>query len=173
MADNKYFYHGFDFNIGYESIMFLRDFLRSGKIACRLGRICLYQKNDDFDYTNKDLFMKSARSGWIDGCVVFVISPEIDATKFEYEDSLVDEWRTYEDIDFSKVVGICIPSNFFKCSKKYEKPEDILNAKKAEKEIKKIIKSYKWFVVNSKSDNFTDKLDESLNKDKTLKKIND
>lgn len=170
MADNKYFYHGFDFNVGYESIMFLRDFLRSGKICCRLGRICLYQKNDDFDYNNKDLFFKSARSGWIDGCVVFVIRPEIDAVKFEYEDSLVDEWRTYEDIDFSKVAGLCIPSNFFKCSKIYEKSEDIVKAKCAEKEIKKIIKSYGWFVINSMTDNFTDILDESLNREKTLKK---
>lgn len=172
MANNKYFYHGFDFNVGYESIMFLRNFLRSGKICCRLGMICLYQKNDDFDYNNKDLFFKSARSGWIDGCVVFVINPDIEAKKFEYEDSLVDEWRTYEDIDFSKVVGICIPSNFFNCSKKYERPEDIVKAKGAEKEIKEIIKSYGWFVANSMTNNFTDKLDNSLKQEKTLKKIN-
>jgi len=51
MAENKYFYHGYDFCCGIESIEFLYKFLLSGKIKTRLGSICLYQKNDNFDYT--------------------------------------------------------------------------------------------------------------------------
>lgn len=168
MAENKYFYHGYDFCCGIESIEFLYKFLLSGKIKTRLGSICLYQKNDNFDYTNKGLYEKSSRSGWIDSCVVFVIKPSIDAYKFEYDDSLVDEWRTCKDIDFSDVVGICFPTNFFECSPKYESALDIEKGIELHEKIDEIIDSYGWFVGNSSIDNFTDKLDEKLNNNKVL-----
>ena len=167
MADNKYFYHGYDFCCGIESIEFLYKFLLSGKIKTRMGNISLYKKNDDFDYDDKERFFKSSRCGWIDNCVVFVIKPDILAYKFDYEDSLVDEWRTNKDIDFSDVVGICLPAGFFDLDPKYELPLDIERGLELQEKINEIISSYGWFVGNSSEKDFTDKLDMTL-KDKVL-----
>ena len=168
MENNKYFYHGFDFNVGIESIEFLYKYLLSGKIKTRLGSISLYKKNDDFDYENKDTLFKSSRCGWIDNCVVFVINPSISAYKFEYEDSLVDEWRTNKDIDFSQVVGICLPTGFFDLSPKYETALNIEKGVELHEKIDEIIDSYGWFVGNSSESNFTDVIDEKL-KNKKIK----
>lgn len=166
MENNKYFYHGFDFNVGIESIEFLYSFLKSGKIKSRVGRVCLYRKNDSVDYSIEDNYIRSARSGWIDNCVVFVISPDISAYKLEGDDNLVDEWRCPSDIDFSKVVGICLPPNFFECSPKYETTLEIERGIELHEKIDEIISEYGWFVGDSSIPNFTDNLDESLNNKK-------
>ena len=80
---------------------------------------------------------------------------------------MVDEWRTNKDIDFSDVVGICLPVGFFDLDSKYESPLDIERGLELQEKINEIISSYGWFVGNSSEKDFTDKLDMTL-KDKVL-----
>ena len=182
----RYFYHGgFDSMMDYQGLIYLYEFLLSGKIKLRnkdfsdestnnpnLNHICLYRKNDDIDYSKLSIGSggyETALWGWIDNCIVFIISPDVEAYLQKPEDvqGLIDEWRCYEEIPFDKVVGIALKDGWYT---KYLKCESKENFKKCEELIKKInelIEFYGFFVVKSTS-GFTDELDEKLNNEKKL-----
>lgn len=195
---NKYYYHGFESFYGYygESIEKMLKLLCEGIITRnevrkyndeRYNHVCLYRKNDDYDYSDKSVLLKSARSGWIDRCFVFVISPDIEAKKVDIRDTtgfdnegnsfsdLIDEWRSVGDIIPSKIVGVAIPYNSIK---KYlsdgfysnlELEKDKEKVKKLLPMLEEYVLSQNLFIANSNIPNFTDELDSNLVKLKSKK----
>ena len=118
---NHYFYHGIECysgTIGYSAqlvIKILEEGIIMRNIISQYGddkfnHVCLYKKNDDYDYDSPDCLIHSARKGWIDHSFVFIINPEIEARKAtEEETNLVDEWRCYKNISPDDIVGIALP----------------------------------------------------------------
>ena len=182
----RYYYHGFD-NYDYEGgIEHIIEIIKSGGLKNRndvkdLGdnnynHVCLYRKNEEYDYASDEHLLRSARGGWIDGCMVFIISPEIEAYKVRYSESgigfdeegpysnLVDEYRSVGDIPNSKIVGIALPLNGIG---KYL-DDNIGEERKTRlrtlfSQLMALMQEYKFQLKNSEEENFTDKLDEELN----------
>lgn len=192
-----YFYHGFEpFGLDKESVEYMLEIINSGGIKNRkdvrnytdesLKHICLYRKNENYDYTDENWIFNSARGGWIDNCMVFVISDDIDAkylpphTNIEGmgpSTNLVDEWRYFDDIPMDKIVGIAIPLNSFKeildGKITYFKPEEVEEIRSALKELKQVCKKLGLKVFNSEKKNFTDLLDSKLQLGENMKDAQD
>lgn len=181
-----YFYHGFDPGyIDKESVEHMLRIINSGGIKTRkelgghqdegFNHVCLYRKNDNYDYTSDDMFLKSARAGWINNCMVFVISDDIDAkylppdTEVEgmgLPTNLVDEWRYFDDIPLNKIVGLALPLDSFKTALDGKDPiltsEEIEELREALKELKQVCDKLGLKVFNSEKKDFTDLLDSKL-----------
>lgn len=181
---NRLFYHGFEF-VGYlsEGVKQVIDIINSGGIKKRnesrenddnlLSHICLYRKNMNFDYDSPDYSFQSARAGWIDNCMVFVISDDIQATYippntelegFGLKTDLVDEWRCLENIPLNKIIGIALPLNSIQDTLKGKNPfadeNEIDRLKETMIELKEICAKHGLKTFNSEIKNFTDKIDE-------------
>ena len=181
---NRLFYYGFE-PVDYlsEEVRHMIDIINSGGIKLRsesrgidgnmLNHICLYRKNMDFDYSSPDFLTKSARAGWIDNCMVFVISDDIQATYippntelegFGLKTNLVDEWRCLENIPLDKIIGIALPLNSIQITLEGKDPladeNEIRKLKEAITELKKICDQYGLKTFNSEIKDFTDILDE-------------
>ena len=168
----RYYYHGFD-HLGYEDgIKFMTNIILSGGIKTRndvaslnddsFEHVCLYKKNDDYDYSDEKNYYKSARYCYIDKCMSFVVSPSIDAER--KVGSYIDEYRSIGNIPNSKIVGIAIP---FEQIYNYSKELNSDGKKHLEELLKRLIDAATTFgfsIHNSDEENFTDKLDEQLNK---------
>ena len=137
-----------------------------------LDHVCLYKKNEEYDYNNPDASIESARGGWIDGQFVLIINPEIKARKAtSNETNLVDEWRCDSNIPPTDIVGIALP---FKYIEEYLEEEslDEYEAKDHEllitsvKRIREIAKVLNIEIYDSEEKDFTDKLDHDLSKQK-------
>lgn len=194
----RYFYHGMEPYYGCfgYSIGIMINILRNEGIRTRnnvmnhyntkFEHVCLYKKNEEYDYIEEKAMLKSARNGWIDGCFVFIISPDILAKKVkqssttEFDENnnpttdLVDEWRSIGPIPNTKIEGIALPFvaiNEYLNSK--DNDEEILEDKKQLIELlpklKSLAESMGIFIVDSGEKNFTDKLDEQLNYKKKRK----
>ena len=112
--------------------------------------------------------------------MVFVISDDIKA---EYlppnvrveglglPTDLVDEWRCLENIPLSKIIGIAVPLDSLK---KALEGKDSMYSIEEIKELREILIELKGIcnkiglkVYNSEEENFTDKLDAKLQKEKS------
>ena len=83
---DRYYYHGFDHGDIEWGIMQMLKISKEGinsreHLGEDFNHVCLYRKNEDFDYSKDDHILKSARGGWIDFCCGFIISPSIEAEK--------------------------------------------------------------------------------------------
>ena len=144
----------------------------TGKNVEGMNHICLFKKNDEFDYEHREFGSDpmSALDAWIGCGVVFIISPDINAYKPVYkaaynrqngETNIVDEWRIDEDIPLEKIVGLALPFDIIKDEAEYNK----VWAEKLQ-QLLIIAKEYGWMVVDSGDVHFTDKLDNELDKKK-------
>lgn len=181
----RYYYHGIESFLDEDASvldLFL-NIIKSGAIktrtslddnnALKMNHICLYRKNEDVDYKERQPYPigpMSALDAWINNGLVFVISPDINAYKPIYkedykreenETNIIDEWRTNENIPIEKIVGIALPLQTIENEIKdnpdigkvwYEKLNQVLA----------IAKEYNWFVVSSEEKDFTDQLDDNL-----------
>ena len=181
----RFYYHGLgDFypNISLDMAL---QIINSGGLKSRnearkygddnYSHVCVYKKNEEYDYSDIEKLVKSVRGGWIDHCVFFIISPDIEAKKVIvddgvgfYEDgtpytNLVDEWRTDGNVPLDKIVGIAIPFDSIKEKKErfpYEFDEEF---DRKLKEILDFALKDGWMVENSDEVNLVDRLDSELN----------
>ena len=100
----RYFYHGLEFymgDIGGAADTMIK-ILNEGLITRNKARqhddsnfdhVCLYKKNEEYDYEGENMVINSALGGWIYHGFVFVLNPDIDARKaiVGKETNLVDE----------------------------------------------------------------------------------
>lgn len=184
----RYYYHGFDHLCYYDGICHMISILRSGGLKTRNAvrdfkdqkyeHICLYRKNEDADYDDRKTYMKSVRSGWIDGCMVFVISNEIDAYKVRFDSAvgfdengepftnLIDEYRYDGNISTDKIVSVAIPLDDIKMISDSGDEEYKSKVERALEMLKAVTEELKITIINSNEKDFTDKKDEELNKQK-------
>ena len=182
----RYYYHGFDDYGYYEGICHMIDILRSGKLKTRntIGdyddpryeHVCLYRKNDDLDYDDKEVRMRSVRSGWIDGCMVFVISHDIEAYKVKsgktvgFDDNdepvtnLIDKYRSVGSIPVSKIVSVALPLDDIKMVTDSGVEEYKEKIEKALGMLRAVTSELNITILNSNERDFTDKKDEELNR---------
>ena len=184
-----YFYHGFEMCDTVNGVKHMINILKSGEIKKRnevnsrgsedkeLDHICLYRKNEEFNYnTGNELdFSQSARSGWIDNCMVLVISndinakylpPNVEVEGFGRPTDLVDEWRCFENIPVSKIVGIAIPINHLKEALSgrglHVHKDEIAELKSCLMELIALCTQLGLEIHNSEEKDFTDKLDSQI-----------
>ena len=189
----RYYYHGIEvyenfsdtleivLKILKEGINVRHAYLQEEEKLNEYNHVCLYKKNEDYDY-NEETMINSARGGWIDHCCVFVIDPSIVAVKAPSSTlnevnpvtNLVDEWRSFGKISVDKIVGLALPLNlineFLNYKPRWE--EDQIDQEKTKDLINKIeiiANKMNLFIVNSDIDDFTDKLDLQLNEKKERK----
>ena len=178
--ENKYYYHGIEPYPCIEVLNYLYEFLKTGAIKTRshvrnvsddkLNHVCLFKNANEKEKVEGFL---SAKEEWINFSFVFVINPDnVNAYKAKDYDSeaLDDEWRVNNDIPFSDVVGVALPNGleFFNNIDYWTNDADDL-VKYYLENIKKIIETYGWFIEDSCDYEFTEKLDSSLNNEKTYK----
>lgn len=182
----RYFYHGIGDDI---SCLFkMLEIINSGGLKVRgktekYNHVCLYKKNEEFDYSKEEKLLSSARGGWIDNCWFFIISPDVTAKKVKVSNktrfdelgnptsNLVDEWRSEGDIPLDKIVGIGIPFDYIaQEEKEFDFVEDMDFHEHSFKEYYQLLKllleyanNSNWIVVNSEEKDICDKLDEQLN----------
>ena len=170
---NKFFYHGFEFypETIIKSLKKMINILDEGLVTRntirnlsdnKYNHVCLYRKNDEYDYEQKDALLKSARGGWIDNSFVIIINPSINAKKIDEDTNLIDEWRSNGNISSKDIVGIALPYNTL---------NDYLNSNINEnkEEINQFLKllhekatKMNLMIENSDKKNFTDLLDSTL-----------
>lgn len=174
-----YFYHGIETYYGTygHSIELMLKILKEG-IKTRkevhnhfddeLNHVCLYKKENDFDYNDERYRFKSARSSWIDNCFVFIISNEVEAVKATNEETdILDEYRSVGSIPPSRIKGIALPMEAIKEYLEEEtKDDEIINDQEKLRNLLPIITDYalnnNLIIVDSCLPNFTDELDNSL-----------
>ena len=174
-----YFYHGVSDMLDEESLTYFITILKSRQeifeeessknLEQDYDHVCLYRKNQYYDYNNPEAILNSARAGWIDHSFVFVISPDIDAEKASSQDTnLVDEWRSRGSISFDKIVAIGIPFDSIEMdrtrfpelySDEYQRKLDF---------ILEFAQNNGWQVENTDETDFCDRLDKSLDNQKSL-----
>lgn len=144
----------------------------------RYNHVCLYKKNESVDYDNEIEYIKTARAGWIDSQFVIIVSPNIKASKVNVSIStgfdndspytdLVDEWRSEGDIKPEDIVGVALPLNYINeyiSNNKAIDQEDINKLKEELPKLKSKISEKGLILTGSEIKNFTDELDNSLNK---------
>ncbi len=187
----RYFYHGIGDDIA--CLWKMLEIINSGGLKTRsqagnyddqkYNHVCLYKKNEEFDYNGKEMILSSARAGWIDKCWFFIISPDVPAKKVSVSNetgfdefgnptsNLVDEWRSESDIPLDKIVGIGIPFDYIaQEEKEFGFAIDMDSQEHSFKEYYQLLKSlleyannFNWIVVNSEEKDICDKLDEQLN----------
>ena len=174
---SSYFYHGIECYygaVGYAAKLVIK-ILEEGILMrnvvhqfgdANLNHVCLYKKNDDYDYDSPDSLINSARGGWINHGFVFIINPQIEARKTTREESnLVDEWRCYNNISPDDIVGIALPNEAIK---EYlnedleDEREDRELLKESLKRIMEITKQLNIPIYDSDKENFTDEIDSTL-----------
>lgn len=183
----RYFYHGIGDYVDTTMIDKMLEIIDSGGLKSRsvirgfsdeYNHVCLYKKNEDYDYSDINALIHSARGGWIDHCFGFIISPDVSAKKVKtsnwggFEElgalgtDLVDEWRSDGDISLDKIVGIMLPfDSISDCKREFSdfltddfdtKLFDLVNS----------ANNLGLMVINSDEVDFCDKLDEQLNTSK-------
>lgn len=188
----RYYYHGIGDDLA--CLWKMIKIINSGELKTRseimgdndekYNHVCLYKKNEEYNYDGKEeILLQSARSGWIDNCWFFIISPDIFAEKVKKTDmtgfdefgnpttNLVDEWRSEGNIPLDKIVGIGIPfDTIMKTAKEesfvYDMDYEMRSFKEYYQSLKTLIDlahSFNWVVVNSEEKDVCDKLDEQLN----------
>lgn len=176
-----YFYHGVADMVDEEILEHIINILKSGELKTRedvfethspnkdMNHICLYRKNPEFDYSDEEEMLNTARAGWIDHCFVFIISPDIDAEKTPSTlTNLQDEWRSNGPISFDKVVALAIP---YEGIAEYKQMTFNHNQKEFLERLNQILafaKNMNWRIVNSDEPDFCDKLDQELAESKPL-----
>ena len=175
---DNYYYHGIECYagvIGYVANI-VTKILEEGIItrnAARkynddnLNHICLYKKNNEYDYDSPNAILHSARGGWIDHSFVFIINPQIEARKATKEETnLVDEWRCYNNISPKDIVGIALPleviENYLNDEHIEEEKDDVELLKTSLTKIKKMTKILNIPIYDSDKKDFTDELDSKL-----------
>lgn len=187
----RYYYHGIEQRVGLAGIETIEEIINSGAIRPRpiqidenttINRLCLYRKNEDYDYNNKGNILTSARDGWIDNCMFFVILPDIEASKTplgtenDYSllyTNLIDERRTSNPIPLNRIVGIAFPfetiiEDLEKYGPEWFVDEDLIERPNRLLILKRIIdfaKKQGWMILNSNEENLCDRLDEQLDKE--------
>lgn len=179
---DNYYYHGIE---GYDGVsaqicvkilkegILMRNIVRNYNDN-RFNHVCLYKKNNKYDYDSPDFLIDSARGGFIDHCFVFVINPQIKARKAtRKETDLVDEWRCYSNISPSDIVGIALPfESIIDYLNSDFDDEETIKDKELLKEslttIEKITEQLNIPIYNSDKENFTDEIDSELQNNKTL-----
>lgn len=181
----RYYYHGIENFIDEDaaSLETMLTIIKSGGIKTfnnlngttseGMDHICLFKKNDSFDYEHREPYPigpMSSLDAWIGNGIVFVISPEIEAYQATYTPdyrrhegttNIVDEWRTNSDIPLEKIVGLALPLDTIKEEMEHNKAwGEKLN------QLLEIAKQYGWFIVSSEDVAFTDKLDSALSNKK-------
>lgn len=176
---NKYYYHGIEPYHGCMGdaaevvVKVLQEGLInrssiSGFSDDNYNHVCLYKKNDNYDYTAPDAILNSARGGWIDSGFVFVISPDIEAKKASSNvTDLVDEWRSLGNIPPTKIVGLALPYDLIKeyLNEEFFNDETELDKQRLKKFlviIENIAFDRGIFITNSEILGFTDILDFEL-----------
>lgn len=169
----RYYYHGVSDLLNEISLDIILNIIKTGGIKTRneignmnddkYNHVCLYKKKERVNYSKKENYYRSARSGWIDHCFVFIISPNIKATyeKNRKNTNLVDEWRSEGDILLDKIVGIALPFD----SIDKLKEDGMIFTDTFDKKMKEILKycsDNNWLVANSDEEDFCDILDEKL-----------
>ena len=172
----RYFYHGIEGWPGTfgNSVQVMIKILSEGIIIRNQVRgyknndfnhVCLYKRNEEFDYDNPNNVVLSARNYWMSHGFVFVLNPEIDATKTNFEETdLVDEWRCYHNIPPSEIVAIAIP---FEDINEYLKEEDLEEEDEEDRKLlveglvtlKNMAEQLNIPIYDSCVNNFTDELD--------------
>ncbi len=177
-----YYYHGFEPYSGIigRSMQLMFKILSEGikvrnqvsnRYDDKYNHVCLYKKNDEYDYDEKDAIYKSARGGWIDKCFVIVINPDIDAYKVPVgvDTDLVDEWRCDHNIPPSEFVGIALPLSEIETylieNDEYDK-EDREILKEYYPKVLDLAKILGLTVYDSEQKDFTDIIDFELSKNK-------
>lgn len=182
----KYYYHGFEFYPGAlnDAICKMLSILDEGLKTRNEIRdyqdssyqhICLYKKNDSYNYHDELAFLHSARGGWIDHCFVVIIDSGIDAyqARLGIDTDLVDEWRCDEDIDPSHFVGVGLPIKTIQdylnsFSSLEEERIDQEQARKSFCTLCEKIDSCHIPLVDSDQEFFTDEFDSSTDRIRSL-----
>ena len=175
--ENKYYYHGIRPYPCIEMLGYIYEIIKSGVIKTRgharhlpegeLNHVCLFRNLDEEEKNSN----RGSSYYWIGDRIVFIINPEKLNTYKAYPDcksALIDEWRVDSDIPFSEVVGIALPhkEEFFNDVDFWTKDAKDL-AQTYLDEIKAMIDVYGWFIEDSCDLEFTSRLDNELNKEKT------
>jgi hypothetical protein len=180
----RYYYHGIENYYGSvgRALKTMDRILDEGILTRNIARglfkdediahVCLYRKNEEYDYTRLFATVKSARGGWIDSCFVIIINPDIEARQATKRGTdLVDEWRCYSTITPDHFAGIALP---------WDSINEALEEKNYDPEDRKLVSKYfkkVWDkardrglpIYNSESKNFPDIVDEELkSKQKSL-----
>ncbi|MBR4262529.1 MAG: hypothetical protein IKQ35_04120 [Bacilli bacterium] len=178
-----YYYHGVEAyygTLGYSANLIVK-MLEEGIIVRSTARgfedeelrhVCLYKKNEEYDYSSPDASLESARGGWIDGQFVLIINPEIKARKAtSNETNLVDEWRCDSNIPPTDIVGIALPFKYIEeyldeesLDEEEEKDHELLRT--SIKRIREIAKALNIEIYDSEEKDFTDKIDATLSNQK-------
>ena len=178
----RYYYHGVSEFIDTDALDSMLNIIDSGALKTRSSvgyvgdtyeHVCLYRKDEGYDYSGTAV-LSTALGGWIEHCFCFIVSPYIRAQKTNYfhsteeEESgaftdLTDEWRSDGDIPLDRVVGVGIP---FDSIEELRLSSDVVDREFDDKlsEVMLFAESMDWIVANSDEANFTDKLDEKLNR---------
>ncbi len=194
---DKYFYHGvgeFCYGAICQSIEVMIKILNEGIINRnkirnyedeKYNHVCLYRKNDDYEY-NFETILSSARGSWIDGGFVFIISPSVEAFKVETSKgtgfdengvpftNLIDEWRSFGDIPVDKIEGIALPFQYIEeyfSDDVYDDLDPLEDKDFLRERLSSLIElanSRGLIVADSCVPNFTDILDEDLSTKKGL-----
>ena len=177
------YYHGLEFysvNVG-DTLKIIIQMLEEGILTRdkilnvndpNLEHVCLYKKNEEYDYNNISDTSETALSGWINHCFVFVINPNIKAVKTKYEDThLVDEWRCNRDILPSEIIGIALPFTSIDkyLNEDYEDEETIKDKKEVREYLPILINLATKLGLNiydSDNETFTEEIDSQLNDNK-------
>lgn len=180
----RYFYHGIGNSIDCDTLDAMLTIMESGILKSRNAvgysgdeyeHVCLYKRNDSYDYSGSGL-EGTALNGWINDSFCFIVSPDIvaektgfyhdlaDESNASYTD-LVDEWRSDGDIPLDRVVGIGLPLDEIRDQRCVEgsRVDEYFDEKLTD--ILLFAESMDWVVVNSNDVNFTESLDEILNSD--------
>lgn len=195
----RYYYHGMEFFYGCvsETIELIIKIIQNEGLKTRneinaqnderYNHVCLYKKNDDYDYSTQETIIKSARGGWIDKNFVFIISPDILAEKVQIGQTtgfdengkavsdLIDEWRSIGNIPTSQIVGLALPYdgiNEYLNDDFNDYDDEIIEDKEKVKKLlpmlELIASNIGIFIVNSDEPNFTDILDSSLSEQRNI-----
>ena len=177
----RYYYHGLGDFYPKVTLDMVLEIISSGGIKTRnevynydddkMAHICLYKKNDEYDYTKQNALINSARGGWIDHCVFFIISPDIKAEKTPVTNvnhdvlttNLVDEWRTNENIPLEKIVGIAFPFDSIEELKEMMPKDFDKDYYDKYGKILQFALDKNWIIENSDLPDLCDVLDDSLN----------
>ena len=76
----RFYYHGLGDFYPEVSLDIVLEIIKSGSLKTRdevrnigggYAHVCLYKKNEDYDYNELNTMLKSARSGWIEHCITY------------------------------------------------------------------------------------------------------
>jgi len=176
MIMGKYYYHGIGDIIDERTLDTMLKIMDEGILSRenvrdmgdKYNHVCLYRKDDQFDYSSEEYFLSSARAGWIDNCFFFIVSDQVRAEHAGSDvTNLVDEWRCYDNIYIDKIEGIAIPFDIINSMK--DSYPDIITPSFMEKlnRIIDIATKRGWKIENSNEKDLCDRLDNELSRKNT------